>query len=141
MDDLKTGIKEAKRGNTRLGMELLNDFSMHDHFPEAKAWFGYCLAYEKNDISRGISLCKEALSSNSGLPEGYLALARIYLHKGYRKKAVDVLRQGMKTRPNEEISCLLTSIGIRRKPIVPFWGRDNFFNVLLGRILTSIRLR
>jgi len=141
LDHLHSGIKEAKRGNTKLGIELLKNFINSGDFPEAKAWFGYCIAYEKKDLSLGIDLCKDALNNNSQLSDGYLALARIYLLRGQRKLAIDTLQQGIRTQPNEEISTLLRTLGIRKKPIIPFLNRRNFINVCLGRFMSSIGLR
>ena len=141
MDDMKAGIREAKRGNTRIGMELLQGFAMRNNFPEAKAWFGYCLAYEIMDISAGITFCKAALNLEPRLSDGYLALARIYLHLGNRKQAIDVLQQGMNATQNQEIQNLLRVLGVRKRPIIPFLTRDNFLNVSLGRLLARVGLR
>ncbi len=140
-DDLSDGIKEAKKGNTKLGLELLKDFETSKDFPKEKAWFGYCLAYEKKDTAAGISLCKTALSCNSQLPDVYLALARIYLLNGQRKFAIDTLQKGLKTKGNGEILSLLRLLGMRKNPIIPFLSRDHFINISLGRFMSSIGLR
>ncbi len=141
IDDLSFGIREAKRGNTVLGFELLKGYINTNDFPEAKAWFGYCLAKEKMDIPLGISHCKDALNIDPNLSDVYLASARIYLFNGQRKFAIDALQQGMKSTPHEEISNMIKQLGVRKKPVVPYVSRDNFINVSLGRLLTSVGLR
>ncbi len=73
-EEVQEGIKEAKRGNTQLGLQLLQDSACFNNVPEAKAWFGYCLAYEKKDFRTGITLCREVIQQHPGLAESYLAL-------------------------------------------------------------------
>ena len=141
LEEINEGIKEAKRGNTQLGIKLLQDSACFNNVPEAKAWFGYCLAYEKKDFRTGINLCREVLSKNPELAEGYHALGRIYLHSGNRKQAVEILERGLKWNQNQEIQNLLRSIGIRRRPLIPFLHRDNTLNVSLGRCLAKLGLR
>lgn len=141
MDELKTGIREAKRGNTKLAIRLLQQFAESNNFPEAKAWFGYCTAYENQEFSRGIDLCRDAIRCDRLLPDGYLALSRIYLRKSLRKPAIETLQQGLKMTRDEEISTLLVNLGVRKKPIIPFLSRDNFLNIFLGRILGAMGMR
>jgi len=140
-DNLKTGIKEAKCGNTRIAMEALQPFAHMKHFPEAKAWFGYCLAHEKKDASKGIEYCKGVLKRKSKLVDGYLALAKIYLDTGQNKQAFDVLQQGLKETNHVEVYTLLKSMGIRKKPVLPFLSRSNILNIRLGRIMASMGVR
>ncbi len=140
-DDLKDGIREAKRGNTKLGIKLLEGFAAGNGFPEAKAWYGYCLANERQNFSAGISLCKDALNSDPLLSDGYLALARIYLLRKQRKFAIEALQQGMKVGQDRDISTLLSHLGIRKKPVIPFLSRNNVLNVALGRMMASLKLR
>jgi len=139
-DGIKEGIKEAKRGNTLLGLNILQQQEC-SHIPAAKAWYGYCLAYEKNEVKAGVNMCKESMSSSPRLADGYLALGRIYLANGRKKQAIEILKQGLVSHQNQEIKNLLDSIGIRKKPVFPSLGRGHAINVSLGRALSKIGLR
>ena len=140
LEEIAEGIKEAKRGNTLLGLNLLQNPEYRAE-PAAKAWYGYCLAYEKNALKTGVTLCREALNKNPRLSDGYLALGRIYLNNGDRKNAIDILEQGRRWSHSPEINNLLNSIGTRKKPVVPFLDRRNVVNVSVGKFLGKLGLR
>ena len=135
------GIAEAKRGNTFLGFQLLKSSIDMPHLPEAKAWYGYCLANEKNDFRHGIALCNEARQAKPRSSDIYLALGRLYLLAKRRSSAVKTLQQGLTLDNNQEISRLLNGIGIRKPPVFRFLDRNNKFNVTSGRRLSKIGLR
>jgi len=97
ISQLFIGIEEAKRGNTLLGMQLLNGLqedSPHHLFYEAKAWFSYCLAKKKRDFNQAISACQDAREKKLDSSEICLALGRIYLLAGHRSAAIRVLQHG-----------------------------------------------
>lgn len=139
--DIKRGIQEAKCGNTSVGLELFQNAASILKTPEAKAWFGYCLVVEENYVQTGIALCQEALIKNPKLSDGYLALGKIYLHKGNRKQAIEILQQGLKEAQDHEILMFLESIGARKKPPFPFLSRNHGINIFLGRLLARLGLR
>jgi tetratricopeptide (TPR) repeat protein len=135
------GIKEAKRGNTSLGLQLLTDSVANARLPEAKAWQGYCLAIEKNNFQHGISLCHEARQLQPKNSEIYLALGRIYLLAERRAEAVKALLHGLKLDHNREIDRLLESIGMRKPTLFRFLSRNNKINIVSGRLFSRIGLR
>jgi len=140
-DQVLEGIEEAKRGNTPLGLQLLQNAAKTPHFPEAKAWHGYCLAREKNLFREGISLCEDALSHKPDSSDIYLALGRIYLLSGHRGSAIRTLQKGLKLDNNRQISRLLESIGMRKPPVFGFLSRRSKFNIASGRLLSWIGMR
>jgi tetratricopeptide (TPR) repeat protein len=135
------GIKEAKRGNTLLGLQLLAGSVADSHLPEARAWHGYCLAMEKNDYKQGIHLCNEAILLQPKNAEIYLALSRIYLLAGRRLAAVKTLRHGLTFDNSRDIDRLLKSIGIRKPPVFRFLKRNSKTNIISGQLFTKIGLR
>jgi hypothetical protein len=141
VEQIVDGIAEAKRGNTRLGIQLLQDVVETVNLPEAKAWLGYCFAKENNEIIYGIKLCKEILTNNPRSTDVHLALARIYLLADRRLQAINTLEQGLKLAHSQEIHSLLTSIGVRKTPVLRFLCRSNRVNVTSGRFLTWMGLR
>lgn len=135
------GIEEAKRGNTMLGLKILQDTARNFNLPEAKAWLGYCMAREKTDVSNGLTMCLDALRNNPKCSEIYLALGRVYILAGKRGKAIEILERGYRIDQSPEIDRLLKSIGIRRAPVFRFLSRDNCLNISSGRLLTRMGLR
>lgn len=145
LEQMLEGIKEAKRGNARLGLLFLKDSLKESddavYLPEAKAWYGYCLASEHNEFRKGLFICNQARQSKPGSSDIYLALGRIYLLAGRRKSAIAALEVGRRMDNNREIFRLLNSIGIRKSPIFGFLGRNSMFNVTSGRLFSWIGLR
>lgn len=135
------GIAETKNGNTPLGLRIFTNAPNSLLRPEAKAWYGYCLATENNDFTRGISLCSEARQEEPGNSDICLALGRIYLLAGRRASAIKVLKYGLAMEENREISGLLKSIGIRKAPVFRFLNRNNRINIALGGLLSRMDLR
>ena len=135
------GIAEAKSGNTPLGLRILTKTANSNQLPEVKAWYGYCLAREKNKFVRGISLCNEARQEDPGNSDICLALGRIYLLAGLRASAVKVLKYGLSLEKNREISELLKCVGIRKTPVLRFLNRNNKVNIALGSLFARMDLR
>ncbi len=135
------GIRETKQGNTLRGLQLLNSSVNVSSLPEAKAWYGYCLARENNKFRQGISLCNEARQKDPDSSDICLALGRIYLLAGIRKSAVSALQTGLSLDNNPEIYRLLNSIGIRKPPVFSFLDRSSKVNVASGRLLSRVGMR
>jgi tetratricopeptide (TPR) repeat protein len=135
------GIEEAKSGNTTLGLRILTNAGHSSQLPEAKAWYGYCIAREKNDFARAISLCKEARQIEPENSDIYYALGRIYLLAGLRGTAIKVLKYGLAFENNQEIYVLLKCIGTRKTPVIRFLNRNSRINIVLGSLLTKMNLR
>lgn len=140
-EQISSCIAEIKRGNTPVGLQLLKSAVDHPSRSKAQAWYGYCLAREKNEYSNGIALCKEALKTNPRESEIYLALGRIYLLLDRREQAIEALKQGIKMDYSPDSERLLESIGVRLRPVFPFLKRRNLLNVTSGRLLSKIGLR
>jgi tetratricopeptide (TPR) repeat protein len=135
------GIEEAKRGNTLVAMQLLRDNLESTSLPEAKAWYGYCLARENRDFRQAISLCNQARQKKPDSSDICLALGRIYLLAGLRHSAVKALQTGLNLDNNQETRKLLNSIGVRKPPVFRFLNRDSKINVASGRLFSKIGLR
>lgn len=134
-------IAEVKQGNTPLGLKILESALDHPNHPEVKAWYGYCLAREKNQFNNAIELCKDALRTDPREADIYLALSRIYILLNNREMAVDTLRLGAKMDHSQENQRLLETLGIRKQPVFPFLRRRNLINVASGRLLSKMGFR
>ncbi|HTD53704.1 MAG TPA: hypothetical protein VK780_11835, partial [Thermoanaerobaculia bacterium] len=58
---------------------------------------------------------------------------------GDRKKTFDAVAKGLRLAPRHtELLELQRSLGVRRRPAVPFLTRGNPLNVRLGRVLSRL---
>ncbi len=96
------------------------------------SYHGLCLVCS-GDIS-GLNLCRRAASMETIQAAVFLNLAMAELKLRHRKRACSALRLGLTIdRSHPGLRKLRHRIGIRRKPCVPFLGRDNPLNRWLGR--------
>ncbi|HXH39285.1 MAG TPA: hypothetical protein VNN08_11710 [Thermoanaerobaculia bacterium] len=98
------------------------------------SYFGLCLALVQKKIKPAIDLCKRAIELQFYYVDHYANLARVYTAAGYRKKAIEIVEQGLKAHPDDEsLLAVHRQLGIRSRPAVPFLERSNPINVTLGQ--------
>ncbi len=98
------------------------------------SYFGLCLALVQKKYKEGIDLCKRALDLEFYNGDHYVNLARIYMARGDRKKAVETADSGLKVAPeHEELLEVRKVLGVRARPAIPFLDRSNPVNVTLGQ--------
>jgi tetratricopeptide (TPR) repeat protein len=105
------------------------------------SYFGFLQVVLEKRYRTGVENCRRALSlwqrealteESEAPPELYLNLARAYIAAGRRKLAVECLEAGLRYDKHGELQKELFSIGVRRKPPVPFLDRSNPINKYLG---------
>ena len=145
-------IKEAERLYNK-GLEVLvNDDTLSalayfekalklEDTPSICSYFAFCIAKERGQSSKAISLCEESIKKEPDNSAHYLNLGRIYLLIDKRADAINVFREGLKYELNSQIVDELNRIGTRKPPVIPFLKRDNPLNKYLGIILKLLRLR
>jgi len=100
----------------------------------AFSYYGLCVAMVKRRYSEAVKYCQISLRSNSFDPDHRYNLAKVYLERGDRRKAVETLNAGLKLdRRHRGINAIFDEIGRRRPPVIPFLRRDSFLNILLGK--------
>jgi tetratricopeptide (TPR) repeat protein len=98
------------------------------------SYFGVCLAMVQKKIKPSIDLCKRAIELQFYNVDHYANLARVYTVAGHRKKAIEIVEQGLKTNLDDEsLLAVHRELGIRSRPPVPFLERANPINVSLGQ--------
>ncbi len=98
------------------------------------SYFGLCLALVQKKIKPAIDLCKRAIELQFYNVDHYANLARVYTVAGNRKKAIEIIAQGLKPHPDDEtLLQVRRELGIRARPPVPFLDRSNPINVTLGQ--------
>ena len=104
------------------------------------SWLGLAAARSvRYIISKAEDFCMKAIKMDFYWPQYYLNLAEVYLIWGKKERAVKTLEEGLKIdRDNFDILNELERIGVRRRPLIPFFSRSNSINRYLGKILYTL---
>ena len=106
--------------------------------PRYLSYYGLCLAIWRNEIHEGLRYCREATTLESFNADIRCNLGRVLLRAGRRREAHKSFVRGLKLEPGHStIVSVLKTMGIRRRPVLPFLARANPINVLLGRLHTA----
>jgi tetratricopeptide (TPR) repeat protein len=101
----------------------------------------FCLAAERQDYTRAVGLCRDALSEDPGNSEHYLNLGRIYLLQDRKRDAIRIFRDGLLHGNNPRIRDELRTLGTRKYPVLASLPREHHINIFLGKLLTKLKLR
>jgi len=131
---LARAIKAAEEGNTMLALMHLDHLPEEERPPHAWSYLGYCLARERQQYRKGVSLCQQALQADAASPVHYLNLGRIYLLAGQKGRALSTFRRGLKFGRDMRIVAELKRLGVRRAPVFQGLDRSHFLNRLAGKL-------
>ncbi|MBI5639861.1 MAG: tetratricopeptide repeat protein [Nitrospirae bacterium] len=137
----KKGLVHLSEKNRLGALACFEKASVLSRSPEIQSYLGYCIAAERGKVTEALKLCEEALGSEPSNPVHYLNLGRVYLKASRKDEAIAALRKGLSLGDNGEIRLLLSTLGIRRKPVFSFLPRTNALNRLAGLLLSRLRLR
>ncbi len=134
-------IHEADNGNTLIALIHLEKMLKERKSPLLTSYFAFCLAKERKEYKKALSLCKEAIESALPIPVLYLNLGRIFLTAGHKRQALNAFRYGLKLGSHPLITAEISQLGMRRKAIIPILARNNICNRYLGILLNRLALR
>jgi tetratricopeptide (TPR) repeat protein len=134
-------MREADNGNTLIALVHLEKVLHERKSPLLNTYFAYCLAKERKEYPRALTLCREAIEGALPLPALYLNLGRTYLAAGYKRQALNAFRRGLKFGGHPLISAEMRKLGMRKNPVIPLLPRDNLCNKYLGLLLKRLTLR
>jgi tetratricopeptide (TPR) repeat protein len=138
------GIDLCRAGNWKAGMEILGKIAEADRQGTELSglfysYLGYGIAAYERRGKEGLALCQHAIKVQFYEPENYVMLARVYLLRRRRGKAIDALQRALKLNPRHPAAVKLAKeIGFRRKPVIPFLPRGNPLNIALGKMRHSL---
>ncbi|MDH5202853.1 MAG: tetratricopeptide repeat protein [Nitrospirota bacterium] len=135
------GLGALLQGNTLSALSCFEKAIEMENNPVYCSYFAYCIARERGQFNKAISLCAEAIEREPKNSIHYLNLGRIYLLINKKTDAVETFRKGLKHETNEQIIDELNKLGTRKTPVIPFLKRSNPLNKYLGVILKVLRLR
>jgi uncharacterized protein HemY len=136
---VEKGLRRCRAGDWEIGLKLLRKAARKEKkeikFPSVYySYLGYAAARLENEKKDGLALCLHAVRVGKNEPDNYLNLARVYLLLNNRRRAVIAVRHGLKLDAHHiPLLALRTSMGYRRKPVIPFLSRDGRLNRYLGR--------
>lgn len=131
---LQQGTAAMNRGDTLTALLSFQDAAKVKTTPTLCSNLAYCLACERRQMQKGISLCNEALAVEPANSIHYLNLGRIYLLAGKKNAAIQIFRQGLKMGKNPQIMVELKKLGLRRAPVLTALSRNHPINRCLGLI-------
>lgn len=140
--ELLAGIALCRSGDWKRGLPILAALAgQRQNLPGvALSYLGYGMASQRRQIRDGRELCRRAAASDFYQPDVLYNLARVEHLANNRREAVKALEAGLELDPDHAgMLKMKKEIGIRRKPVLRFLSRNNFVNVLLGRIRHLLR--
>lgn len=146
--DLVTmGISAARAASFERGLIFLAEAYRHlSREKDAKlpaallSYYGLCLALHRGKIKEGAEFCQLAVEREFYNADHYLNLAQVWQAGRSRRKAVEAIERGLGKDPRHAgLHKLKVSIGLRRRPVLPFLHRDNPLNIRLGKIRHQLK--
>ena len=135
------GMQALTEGNIIAALSFFEKALAKEDDPLISSCFAFCIAKERGEIKKAISLCTDAIKEEPENAFHYLNLGKIYLIRKDRKEAVKTFRQGLQHEENRQIIDELNRLGTRKPPLIPFLKRGNIINKYLGLILSRLKLR
>ncbi len=143
-DFFEQALKLIKAGKSREAFELLKKLvenapsSIYEIEARYLSYYGYLTGMVAHNYQRGIELCNEAIKREFFHPDFYLNLGRLHLAINNKGMAVKTFYKGLRIdRTNKGLIEEIKKLGVRKKPIFSFLGREHPVNKLVGKIRTS----
>ena len=144
-DNLTTILEKGERalagGDTLVALIQFETAHAIEQRPVIKSKLAYCLAIERKQYQQAMRLCREALELDSGNPEHYYQLGRIYVAAGQKRQAIKSLRKGLKFKRHQGIIDELTRLGARKPVIFSSLPREHILNRSAGLLLSKLGSR
>ncbi len=135
------GMESMKSGDTRGALEHLENAVGMERNPLYCSTLAICLAKEKRDFKKAISLCNEAIKKDPRNSLHFLNLGRIYIMADQKKNALRIFSMGLRLGENKEIIAEMRKFDRRRPPFFSFLPRENPLNKFFGKITYKMGLR
>ena len=143
---LNEAIILLRQGKDKEALQLLKDgLTVFPNEPLLISYYGSLYSQVEKKTREGVRICRDAISKLNDLPPVsreslypifYLNLGRAYLGGNKKREAFRAFNIGLKSDPaNTNIITEIDKIGKRKKPVLPFLGRNNSMNKYLGLFL------
>jgi predicted Zn-dependent protease len=140
-ESFREGVALLEQGRARDALERLSRaYRDNPDSARCQSYYALALALAKGEFLEAAELARAAVRREFYNPDLYMNLARIYLAHDFKAEAVRILRRGMMIDPrNRRIVRALESLGLRRRPPLPFLPRGHTLNRLLGMVLVRVQ--
>lgn len=138
---IRKGAVAIENGNTVLALVHFEDAARLEPTPTVLSYLAFCLASERQQMQKAVTMCAGALKEEPNNPVHYLNLGRIYLVAGQKQRAIQAWRKGLKLGRNPQLLAALKQQGMRRPPVLPSLGREHPLNKYLGILLKKVGMR
>ncbi len=135
------GLYAFNQGRTLTALALFEKAITIKSNPLYLSHLAVCIAKERGQVRKAISICKETIKQEPQNSFHYLNLGRIYLLAGNKPEAARAFRDGLNYEANQQIINELNKLVARKPPVFPFLKRESFINKYAGLVLTTLRLR
>lgn len=135
---VEEGIEAAENGNIRLALDLFNQLKPTETSPLVTSYLAYCLACEQKAFRKALDLANDALQADRLHPLIYLNVGRVFLEAGYKKKAMQTFRKGIRCQRHPLLLRKIESLSNRRPMPFSFLPRSNPLNIIVGKILSKV---
>lgn len=132
------GLKALESDNMPAALNFFERASAAEPSPLVNSYLAFCIAKERGQIRRAITLCQEAIEKEPDNTEIYLNLGRIHIIAKNKAEAIKVFREGLGKGQSQKIVEELNRLGSRRRPVLPFLSRKNPLNKYLGLLLSKL---
>jgi tetratricopeptide (TPR) repeat protein len=123
----------------RLGAGTISDKRLA---ASAFSYYGVCVAMVRRRYAEAVKYCKISLRSNFLDPDHRYNLAKVYLERNDRRRAVEALNAGLRLNAkHRRLNSMFNELGRRRPPVIPFLPRGNALNIWLGKMLRKPKKR
>ena len=131
-----------RRNNYGEALRLLEQaIKISPEHPVYLSTMGLCESMMR-DPEKGEKMCRMALqlAGRDRDPMLYVNLGRVLLERGDRMGARDnFMKAYRKDNTNAPAALELSRMGVRKKPVIPFLGRNNLLNIHLGKLRHQLR--
>ncbi len=142
---LKAARTQLRTGRPKEAYSVvLRALSAHPNHPIILSYYGWLQAVVDKKPRSGVTFCRRAFTNfqttdqhiaSSVYPILYLNLGRTLLLSGRKKEAVESFGRGLTyDRWHKDLKKEMSSLGTRKRPVLPFLSRSNPLNRLLGKL-------
>jgi len=139
---LQEGVILVERGALDQAQMIFAGYlERHPESSVSLSYAGLLACMKDRQASKGLQFCQEAVRRDPGEALCHLNLSKIYFTVGDRYQCVRSLHRGLKIRSPYRplLMGFYRTIGLRRKPVLPFLSRNNVLNNLLGRLTWRLK--
>jgi tetratricopeptide (TPR) repeat protein len=135
------GIESLKSKDTGAALDYLEQAVNLVRNPLYCSYLAVCLAKEKREFRKAVSLCNEAIKNDPKNSSHFLNLGRVQILANQKKDAIRAFHIGLRYGDNRQIRAELNKFGMRRLPPIPFLVRANPINKFLGKLTYDLGFR